>query len=568
MICYQIAFLFIICSLVPHLHGIIGGRQAAEPPVDDPVVFIRHAHRFARIEGTKSMTTGIYSFRGIHYADAPIGQYRFMRPRFRRPEGDLNATLNGPPCPQPDPTNSLLVIGQEDCLLLNIFTPQMPFDKDALLPVVFFVHPGGFRYGSAAQYGPEPIVQNGVVFVAPQYRLGTLGLFGDGSKSSTTNLAMLDLEAALRWVKEYASFFGGDPNKITPMGHGSGAAAVQYIGMRPQGRSGLNGMILMSGTALSPQMFDETPTRSISEVAQANECQNQKQSELLVCLKNKILESLVLSDSKVQEMRVSENPISGATGMAGFSPVYESEDDTRSLPGMVTFKPDSLLSNGSFPTLPILAGVSKDETALFFNDKRLSTLTKSPDTLLKSIQTYVKLPNVVNIVNSIKSSVDNTAKMFEELISLTTDAFFNLPVYQTLSKWSQHAPAYLYRFEYTGKTNIGKTLLKGLPIVSSTTTQSSSSNSGDGDGSRSGVNNVNAANGVVAAYHGNELGYLFHIYDIHGNKISGSKVSYRIIIQQYRIKELYKLKNFISFSFSFFFLSIFFSCFGLHWPLH
>lgn len=617
-------------------HCIVGGRQAAEPPRDDPVVFIQHAERFARVEGVRSLATEIYSFRGIRYADPPVGAYRFRRPRFLRPVGDINATMNGPPCPQPDPMNPASVIGREDCLILNIFSPQMPVDKEVGLPVIFFIHPGGFRYGSAAQYGAEPVVQNGVVFVVPQYRLGTLGLYGDGSKSSTSNLAMLDLETALRWVKEYISFFGGNPNKITPMGHGSGAAAAQYISMTPQGRSGLNGMILMSGTALSPHMYDETPTRSMDEIAAINECssavddsdadagnneqdqardgvegQNQgrdlgqsqdhdeahleqgtdreqssrnvdrrkrqgeglagAQSEedlkrrglrkVLSCLRSRDVATLVFSDSKAQDARMKEDPLRGATGMAGFSPTFEAADDYRSLPGLVTFNPATQLDQGNFPAVPVLAGVSKDETAWLFTDEMLSTISQSPEAFLRSIQAALTITNVASalqdvslknssslnmasirdagikvanigdaafatLLNGLKSSVGNAAKLFEEVISLTTDAFFNLPVHQTLSKWSNRAPAYLYRFEYAGKTNIGKSLLKGLPIVSST--KGGQSDNEDDSGSRnistSGGNNVNTANAPVA-YHGNELGYLFRIYDIHGNKIRGSKVS-------------------------------------------
>lgn len=70
-----------------------------------------------------------------------------------RLQGDINATLYGPPCPQPDPNRPAgYIIGNEDCLLLNVFTPQMP-DETTGLPVLVFIHGGGFRFGSANQYG-------------------------------------------------------------------------------------------------------------------------------------------------------------------------------------------------------------------------------------------------------------------------------------------------------------------------------------------------------------------------------------------------------------------------------
>lgn len=75
-----------------------------------------------------------------------------MRPKFLRLQGDINATLFGPPCPQPDPKGTGYIVGDEDCLLLNVFTPQMP-DETTGLPVLVFIHGGGFRFGSANQYG-------------------------------------------------------------------------------------------------------------------------------------------------------------------------------------------------------------------------------------------------------------------------------------------------------------------------------------------------------------------------------------------------------------------------------
>lgn len=80
---------------------IIGGRHAAIPPFDDPVVFVNHIGRFSRVEGYHNPSTGLYTFRGIKYADPPIHENRFLRPRSKRLSGDVDARRNAPPCPQP-----------------------------------------------------------------------------------------------------------------------------------------------------------------------------------------------------------------------------------------------------------------------------------------------------------------------------------------------------------------------------------------------------------------------------------------------------------------------------------
>lgn len=128
---------------------IVGGKFAAAPPPDDPVIFTNAYNRNARIEGYRSEVSGLYTFLGIRFADPPIGQQRFRRPKYKRLQGDINATIYGAPCPQPDSAG--FIVGSEDCLWLNVYTPRMP-DETTGLPVIVFIHGGGYRYGSANQY--------------------------------------------------------------------------------------------------------------------------------------------------------------------------------------------------------------------------------------------------------------------------------------------------------------------------------------------------------------------------------------------------------------------------------
>lgn len=101
----------------------------------------------------RSEVSGLYSFLGIRFAEPPIGQFRFRRPQYKRLEGDINATVFGMPCPQPDSAG--YIVGSEDCLWLNVYTPRMP-DESTGLPVIVWIHGGGYRYGSANQYTVIP----------------------------------------------------------------------------------------------------------------------------------------------------------------------------------------------------------------------------------------------------------------------------------------------------------------------------------------------------------------------------------------------------------------------------
>lgn len=91
-----------IFTIFPEALCIVGGQHAAVPPYDDPVVFVNHIGRFSRVEGYYNPSTGLYTFRGIKYADAPVRENRFLRPRLKRLSGDVDARRNAPPCPQPD----------------------------------------------------------------------------------------------------------------------------------------------------------------------------------------------------------------------------------------------------------------------------------------------------------------------------------------------------------------------------------------------------------------------------------------------------------------------------------
>lgn len=511
------SFVLIILNIIQCGEAIVGGRHAALPPYDDPVVFVNHIGRFSRVEGYHDQFTGLYAFRGIKYAEPPIRENRFLRPRLRRLSGDIDARRNAPPCPQPDYYDEQKIIGDEDCLALNIFTPQMP-DESTGLPVILWIHGGGYRYGSAAQYGAEPLIQNRIIFVPIQYRLGTLGILGDGSKEFGGNVAVFDMHAALQWIKEYIKFFGGNPNDIKVMGHGSGASGAMYLASSPMGRSSINGVVAMSGSSLSQYSYDENSTDSTSEIAKVNNCPNGNETELIKCMRDKSVNEIVLQDSKMQVNRLmGRNMIKAMNGMVSFAPTIESEDDRRGLPGIIIEKPEESLKKEPKKKFPILIGTTKHETSNGLNQNEISKIFKSSTEFLKSVAGTLKLGELLNTPKQVTNLLGSLGlpslndyltipdgadpeKVLGKLIDASTDVFFNLPSILTAELWGKWSSSYFYQFDHVSDaTPSGKLLLKPLPLVSK------------GNSNRSSA-------------HGDELQYLFDIYDVYGNRINGTEL--------------------------------------------
>ncbi|KAI8130234.1 hypothetical protein FF38_06659 [Lucilia cuprina] len=522
-ICVALLCLLMTLSETKRVKRIVGGHHAKAPPPDDPVVFTRIYNRDARVEGFRNSNTKIYTFLGLHYAEPPTGSNRYARPVYKRLMGDVNATVYGPPCIQPDPQNLNRIIGDEDCLLLNIYTPRMP-DETTGLPVIVWIHPGGFRYGSANQYDATPIAQQGVIVVAPQYRLGSLGIIGDGSKEFDGNLAIFDMAAALRWVNDYISHFGGDPKQIKVVGHGSGAASAMYLSMSRSARSAgdITGVVAMSGTALSQYATDREPVQSVQEVAEINGCPTTSEVEIIKCLRQKTAEEIIENDSKIQTERLAgRSMIKALSGSIGFQPHIENEDDGRALPSLIVGEPDQQLKSGNFTAIPLLTGVTKHETANAFTldninkvfgsaEKFLGSLTSTLQNLTEFLRvdkitgeiSKAQLPGLssaltptLNDVLKVPETL-NLNEILTKIVESTTDVLFNLPAVLTTQVWSKIAPAFMYSFEYNGTISKGINFLRGLPIVADT---------------------KNSNSEIVA--HGDELGYLFDCNDIYGNPL-------------------------------------------------
>ena len=181
---------------------------------------------------------GVNRWRSIPFAQPPVGPLRFRR-RGRCSRGPVCATATGSAiastaahvhraeCRQ-------VPVDGEDCLTLNVTTPKRR--RDEPMPVMVFIHGGGYILGSSATpiYDGAALARKGCVYVSVNYRVGAPGCLDLSSLSSPDapiddNLFLRDLVMALRWVRDNIAVFGGDPDNVTIFGESAGAQAVATL---------------------------------------------------------------------------------------------------------------------------------------------------------------------------------------------------------------------------------------------------------------------------------------------------------------------------------------------------
>lgn len=187
--------------------------------------------------------------------------------RFARPEppvqwtGVRDATRFGSECYQrkykdyePFSVNSKPLVQSEDCLFLNVYTPAHVATNRVghLLPVMVWIHGGGYVLGAGSQYdGSELAAFGDVVVVTINYRLDVFGFLSDENKDLPGNYGMLDQIMALRWIQNCIGTFGGDPNMVTIFGQSAGSSSVSLLVLSPLAKGLFHRAIMESGVSLS-----------------------------------------------------------------------------------------------------------------------------------------------------------------------------------------------------------------------------------------------------------------------------------------------------------------------------
>lgn len=254
--------------------SLVACGEAAKPA--DPTLV---STTLGKLRGVKT-EDGVLEFLGVRYAQAPLGKLRFQAPVKPEPWNDeVTATAYGqaatqmrsgagaaayPPVVQAamteafKPPEGVKAEGDEDCLMLNVYTQKTGVEAGATRPVMVWLHGGGFSYGQAGLniYRGHNLAKNhDVVFVGVNHRLNVFGFLpldtaGIPGFTGSANAGMLDIVMALEWVRDNIAQFGGDPGNVTVFGQSGGGGKVSTLLAMPAASGLFHKAIIQSGAGI------------------------------------------------------------------------------------------------------------------------------------------------------------------------------------------------------------------------------------------------------------------------------------------------------------------------------
>ena len=399
----------------------------------------------------------IYTYKGIPYAEAK----RFEAPQKPKPwQGVRSSMTYGPVSPLMDPTVSVMDESEfafhhdwgytnEDCMRINVWTPGISDGKKR--PVMFWIHGGGYTAGSSQElpsYDGESLAKKGdVVVVSINHRLNILGFldlsaYADKYKHSA-NVSILDIKAALEWVKENIANFGGDPNNVTIFGQSGGGAKVNTLMSMPSAKGLFHKAINESGS-FRTAVLEKPMTQAIAaEVMKALNFQPEQVDSL-----QKISYARLVEAGKKAIKIISDKMKAEGKPLPGFGLSWGPSVDGEDLPYQLFSKEAFELSKN----VPLLIGTVKNE----FMPSLFQGMGDAP---LDKIQEYIKKQQgdkADAYIAAVKKAYPNDTKP-SDLIDV--DVMFRPgAVSQAMEKSAipGGAPVYMYLFTWQSPVMGGK----------------------------------------------------------------------------------------------------------------
>jgi para-nitrobenzyl esterase len=369
-------------------------------------------------------------WKGIPYAESPVGALRFQPPRPPGAWSGVRDALHfGAVAAQSrDPRIAMMsgitdkVESGEDCLFVNVFAPATGDRPAAGWPVVVWIHGGAFIMGSGSTplYHGHTFTEQGIVVVTLNYRLGLPGLLYLGDLApghDAGNCLLLDQVAALRWVHDNIAGFGGDPGAVTVMGESAGAISIGTLLAMPAARGLFHRAILESG---APSLGPATRADA-TEVARG------------------VVEALGgvagLADLPIDRILAVQEQLSQAHGLGAFGPYV----DGVTVPRL----PIDLIREGSAAGIPLLLGSNRDEWNLFevlFGEVSVEAFQP----MLRE-----RLGPLLDPLLEVYRDNHGDRSIKRAWVDLVGELAFRIPAIQLAEAQSSlGAPVYMYRFDW------------------------------------------------------------------------------------------------------------------------
>ena len=338
------------------------GAMAAACHTGNPVLNVSGG----KIQGVLTDSSDVLVFKGIPYAAPPVGELRWKAPQpVPAWEGVKVCDNFGPIAPQPGNAPGTFYGDEfywqgtpdqsEDCLYLNVWAPARTVGKSgAKLPIAMWIHGGAFLngYGYEVTMDGDAWARRGVILVTINYRLGTLGFLSHpaltAEQGQSGNYGTMDQIAALQWIRDNITAFGGDPDNITVLGQSAGAMSVKNLLISPLSRDLLSKAIIQSGGGVGLRNMSPDNT-----VTQAHYDTLGK-----AVMDAAGLESLdaMRAASTQTAFEATNAYLAAGKGWVMFSPHLDGK--------VLTEDFDHALCNGTMAPVPVMIGYNKDDMGM------------------------------------------------------------------------------------------------------------------------------------------------------------------------------------------------------------
>lgn len=386
-------------------------------------------------------------YSGIPYAAAPVGDLRWAPPAAVAPwDGVREATSHEARCPQPPAQLGAPAetpgSDDEDCLSLSVTTPAEVNEGE--FPVIVWIHGGGFATGAGQDHDPAALARAGAVVVTINYRLGVLGFLDLPGLEHGGTFGLLDQQAALAWVQDNITAFGGDPDRVTIAGNSAGADSVCAHLSSPSA-AGLFGAAILQ----SPGCGQVNVTDGILPGA-GPAADTWKPPEVSAELGAAFLAMAGCddADTPLDCLREIDAAALLEAEAAGEVPIFWSPTHgTEVLPR----RPSDAIADGAYQAVPVLISSVQDEGAFFVGPVYAGTPL---DTTGLTELVGLVAPEGAGEETVLQTYHQDGASPNRTWASIVSDRVFSCPTIETAVSLGEHEQVYLAEFTDPNASNV------------------------------------------------------------------------------------------------------------------